>query len=108
VLLEIQNDTDTTIVRCSGRIVQGDGANDMLRAVMSQASRHIQLDLSRVNAIDAGGLGALVELAKWARDANRSIQLLNPSPRVRAALETTGLSSVLRIDPAIRSRSEAA
>ncbi len=104
---EIHNAADITLVLCSGRIVQGDGANDLLRAVMSQHSRQIQIDLSRVHAIDAGGLGVLVRLARWAREENRSIELINPSRRVRAALETTRLNSVLPVRT-IRSRGEAA
>src|SRR5512135_1138888 len=92
--LEVQNSSEIMVVRCSGRIVQGSGTDELLRAVMSQDCRHIQIDLSRVKAIDAGGLGVLVTLERWARDGNRKIQLLNPSKRVRDALETTRLSSV--------------
>jgi anti-anti-sigma factor len=107
VLFEIQKDADITLVRCSGRIVQGDGAADLLRAVMAQESRRIQIDLSRVNSIDAGGLGVLARLARWAKDGERSIQLVNPSKRVRAALESTRLNSVLQVS-SIRTRGEAA
>jgi len=108
VLFEIHNAAQVTVVRCSGRIVRGDGTDDLLRAVMSQDSLHIQIDLSRINAIDAGGLGVLVALERWARDGNRTIQLINPSKRVREALETTGLSSVLQVGPTVRSRGDAA
>jgi anti-sigma B factor antagonist len=105
--LEVQNSSEIMVVRCSGRIVQGSGTDELLRAVMSQDCRHIQIDLSRVKAIDAGGLGVLVTLERWARDGNRKIQLLNPSKRVRDALETTRLSSVLDISPQ-RGRHQAA
>ncbi len=108
VVFEILDSTDIVSLRCSGRIVQGDGTDDLLRAVISQQSRHIQIDLSRVTAIDAAGLGVLAQLAQWARDGNRSIELVNPSRRVRSALETTRLSSVLPIRSTIRSRGEAA
>jgi anti-anti-sigma factor len=89
---EIHNSPHVVVLRCTGRIVQGDGADALLRAVMSQDSRHVQIDLSGVNAIDAGGLGVLVALERWARDGNRTIQLINPSKRVREALEATGLN----------------
>ncbi len=100
--LEVQNHEHFTVLRCSGRIVHGDGADALLRAVLSQDRPHLQIDLSGVNAIDAGGLGALVALERWARDGNRTIQLTNPSKRVREALETTKLSAVLQVYPAIR------
>jgi anti-sigma B factor antagonist len=100
--LEVQNHPHVTVLRCSGRIVRGDGADALLRAVMSQDKRHLQIDLSRVDTIDAGGLGVLAALGKWAQDGNRSIQLMNPSKRVREALETTKLSSVLQVCPAIQ------
>ena len=99
--LEIQNHPHLAVLRCSGRIVRGDGADDLLLAAMSQAKRHLQIDLSGVKSIDAGGLGVLAALAKWANDGNRTLELLNPSMRVRRALQATRLSSVLRVWPAI-------
>ena len=85
--LEIQNHTHFAVLRCSGRIVHGDGADELLRAAMSQEKRHLQIDLSGVESIDAGGLGVLAALEQWAKDGNRTIELLNPSMRVREALE---------------------
>lgn len=102
--LEIQNYTDLAILRCSGRILHGDGADDLLRAAMSQDKRHLQIELSGVESIDAGGLGVLATLEKWAKDGNRTLELVNPSMRVRKALEATKLSSVLQIWPAFRDR----
>jgi anti-anti-sigma factor len=106
--LEIQNHPHLAVLRCSGRIVHGDGADDLLRAAMSQDQRHLQIDLSGVESIDAGGLGVLAALEKWAKDGNRTIQLINPSMRVRQALEATKLSSVLQVWPAIQDREDVA
>ncbi|MBZ5631006.1 MAG: STAS domain-containing protein [Acidobacteriia bacterium] len=105
---EIHNFPHLTVLRCSGRIVRGDGADDLFRAVMSQDKRHLQIDLSGVETIDAGGLGILVALEKWAQDEDRTIQLTNPSKRVLEVLETTKLSSVLQVRPAIQDRDDAA
>ena len=102
MLFDIHNAPDGTVVRCSGRIVQGDGADELLRTVMSQDSRQIRIDLSRVSAIDAGGLGALVALEGWARRTRRAIQLISPSQHVRAALATTGLNSIFQVCPSTR------
>ena len=100
--IDVQDFQNATVLRCSGRIVHGDGADTMLRAVMSQDKRHLQIDLSRVDTIDAGGLGVLAALGKWAKDGDRTIQLMNPSKRVREALEATKLISVLQVYPAIQ------
>ena len=97
MLFEIHTSPDATVVRCSGRMVQGDGPDGLLQAVMSQDSHYIQVDLSKVNCIDANGLGALAALETWARKRNRHIELLNPSARCREALEKTKLSSVLQV-----------
>jgi anti-sigma B factor antagonist len=106
--IDIQDSQEATVLRCSGRIVHGDGADTLLRAVMSQDKRHLQIDLSQVDSIDAGGLGVLVALAKWAKNGDRTIQLTNPSKRVREALEATKLSSVLQVCPAGQDRDDAA
>ncbi len=95
--LEIQQSSQATVLRCSGRIVKGDGADTLLRAVLSEDKRRILIDLNEVSAIDAAGLGALAELERWAREGNRTIQLINPSKRVLEALEATGLNSVLQV-----------
>jgi anti-anti-sigma factor len=106
--LEIQNHPHLAVLRCSGRIVHGDGADNLLRAAMSQDQRHLQIDLSGVESIDAGGLGVLAALEKWAKDGNRTIEFINPSMRVRQALEATKLSSVLQVWPAIQNREDVA
>ena len=106
--LEVQNHSQITVLRCLGRIVHGDGADALLRAVMSQEKRYLQIDLGGVEAIDASGLGTLVALQKWAAESNRSLQLLNPSKRVREAIETTHLISVLQFGPAQRACTDAA
>jgi anti-sigma B factor antagonist len=106
--LEIQDHPHVTVLRCSGRIVHGDGDGTLLRAAMSQDKRYLQIDLSDVDTIDASGLGVLVALEKWAKDGNRTIQLTNPSKRVREALETTKLSSVLQVCPTIQDCDDAA
>ena len=102
--LIVQYRPDVTVLRCSGRILHGDGADTLLHTVMAQDRRHLQIDLVDVDGIDAGGLGTLVALEKWAIDENRTLHLTNLSKRVADAIQTTKLSSVLPIasdgDPA--------
>ena len=106
--LEIQNHPQLAVLRCSGRILRGDGADELLRAAMSQDKRHLQIELSGVESIDAGGLGVLAALEQWAKDGDRTLELINPTQRVREALQTTKLSSVLQVWPAIDDQEDVA
>ena len=97
LIIDVQDFPQLTRLRCSGRLVRGDGADVLLRTALSQPKRHLQIELSGVGAIDACGLGVLAQLQRWAESGDRRIQLLNPTPRVRAVVETMGLTSVLDI-----------
>lgn len=106
--LEFQYHPHLTVLRCSGRIVRGDGADTLLRAVMSQDQRHLQIDLGDVDGIDASGLGVLVALEKWAKEESRTVELINPTGLVREAIEATHLTSVLQVCPPTQKHNAAA
>ena len=59
--------------------------------------RILVLDLSAVEQLDAGGLGMLLELRRWARQHSVQIKLVNPSPFVYRVLAATRLTSVFEI-----------
>ena len=84
---ESQISQQVTVLRCYGRLVHGDGAEALRQAVMSQDESLFAIDLSGVEAIDAAGLGVLVELEKWAIDRGATIHFLNPSPQVHEVLQ---------------------
>ena len=89
---------DTAVVRCVGRIVSGQEANVLRLAVLSQVKRHsVVLDLAMVESIDAGGIGMLVSLERWARASGLSLKLMNPTLQVREVLELMNLDSVFEI-----------
>jgi anti-anti-sigma regulatory factor len=50
-------------------------------------ARFIVLDVSRVSAIEGGGLGMLVSLHRWANDHDIRLKLFNPRLAVRQTLE---------------------
>ena len=106
--LIIQNRPDVTVLRCSGRILHGDGADTLLRTVMAQERRNLQIDLLDVDGIDASGLGALVALEKWAIEGKRTLHLTNLSRRVADAIATTQLTAVLPISSGERDCDDAA
>ena len=95
--IEIQESPLHVVVRCSGRIVHGDGAKTLRDLVCSQTKKQITIDLSRVRAIDAAGVGALATIQAWANNSGRTIRLLSPTPAVHEVLKSTGLDATLEI-----------
>ncbi len=108
LLTQILNSQQVTVLRCYGRLVHGDGADALRQAIMSQDESHFAIDLSGVEAIDAAGVGVLVELENWAIARGGTIRLLNPTARLLDVLKMTGLNSVLEICTNPRRAGEAA
>ena len=86
------------VLQCAGRIVRAQ-ALCLLEDAVTRLSRLrvIVLDLSKVEMLDASGLGVLVFLHNWAGANGVQLKLVNPSKLVREMLELTGLTSVLHI-----------
>lgn len=95
--VDIQVSGNTSVVRCAGRILRGQEAARLRDAVLSQTTERIVIVLSQVKDIDAGGLGALIELQGWAKATRRELKLLNPVRNVREVLQATRLTSVLDV-----------
>lgn len=106
--LDFQHHPHLTVLRCSGRIVHGDGADTLLRAVMSQDGRNLQVDLGNVDTIDASGLGTLVALERWANERGKNLQFTNISKRVLDAIEITRLTPFLLAGSEAEGRDDAA
>jgi anti-anti-sigma factor len=83
---------NVVILRCQGKFVRGQEAAVLLAAA-EQKRRDVILDLSQVDAIDAGGLGALLSL----RAAGICLKLMDPIARVREILSLTRLDSIFKI-----------
>ena len=99
--IRIERTEETAILHCDGRIVVGNALSALREAVLCElAKRSIALDLSRVERIDAGGLGALVFLHTCVHGLGTELKLLRPSPQVAEMLELTNLTSVFNIGPA--------
>jgi len=86
------NVAETVVLRCQGRLVHGE-ESALLCAAVRNHGRDIVLDLARVTAIDAAGVGALVAL----QAAGIYLKLMNPAESVRSMLRLTGLQSVFEI-----------
>src|SRR5262245_1360049 len=89
---------DAAVFRCQGRLVAGDEAAILREVVLSQADyRTLILDLAVVDAIDAGGLGALLELQRWACSNAIQFKLMSVAKTIERVLEVTNLDRVLEV-----------
>jgi anti-anti-sigma regulatory factor len=84
----IENVGEMAVIECRGRIVRSEAAFKLREAVKSQSDAHtIVVDLSKVSAVEGGGLGMLVFLQRWAHDHDIRLRLFNPCKSVRARLK---------------------
>jgi anti-anti-sigma factor len=99
--IRIERTGETAILHCDGRIVVGNALSALREAVLCElGKRSIVLDLSRVDRIDAGGLGTLVFLHTCVHGLGSELKLMRPSVPVAEVLELTKLTSVFAIGPA--------
>ena len=93
--ITVQELGDTSVLRCKGQIMLGDACSILRSAVLSQQhTRMLVLDLARVDRIDAGGLGVLLDVREWARSGTSVFKLMNVTKKVEEILELTHLLNV--------------
>ena len=95
---QVECQHDVAVVRCSGRLVRGTALDEFRRRIEQlEHVRVLVLDLSEVDQLDAGGLGNLLLVRRWARQHSVQMKLVNPCPFVLRVLEATRLTSVFEI-----------
>ncbi len=96
--LDVEKTGDVAVVRCAGRLVRGAEISTLRNAVVSEKNtRIVVLDLSELQAMDAGGLDSLVSLQLWSRNHGVQLKLVNPSRFVREMLTRTQLDHVFEV-----------
>lgn len=89
---------DVAVVNCSGRMVRGAALDELQRRIEQlERVRVLVLDVSGVEQLDAGGLGTLMQLRRWAMQGSRKMKLVNPPPFFRKLLQATHLTTVFEI-----------
>jgi anti-anti-sigma factor len=88
----VQDLDEVVVLQCAGRIVSGD-ETALLCSAARLSGRNVILDLTRVDAIDAAGIGLLVSL----QAAGIYLKLMNPTATVREILRLTQLESIFEI-----------
>jgi anti-sigma B factor antagonist len=96
--IRIEHRDNIAVLHCSGRIDIGEALTRLREAVICELSaRTIVLDLARVTAIDAAGLGLLMFLHTRAASRGCELKLRAPSPQIASVLALTHLDSVLTL-----------
>ncbi len=89
---------DVAVVNCMGRMVRGAALDNFRRRIEQlEKVRVLVLDLSDVEQLDAGALGTLLLVRRWAMQKSAKLKLVNPPLFFRQLLEATHLSSVFEI-----------
>ncbi len=89
---------DVAVVNCSGRMVRGSALDEFRRRIEQlERVRVLVLDVSEVEQLDAGGLGTLLLVRRWAMQNSAKMKLVNPPVFFRRLLEATHLTPVFEI-----------
>src|SRR5947208_3198404 len=95
--VKVERAEDVAVVNCTGRIVRGQECTLQNAVLAQERARVIVLDLSDVEALDAGGLTLLVSLHRWTEGRQAHLKLVNPRPFVYEMLTRTHLDCVFDI-----------
>jgi len=97
--INTRNLGDAAVLCLQGRLISGE-TRALRDAVNAQANvKSIVLDLGRVTAIDARGLGVMLELRRQAALNGIRLKLMNVNHFTTRVLEVTRLDSVFEIIP---------
>jgi anti-anti-sigma factor len=79
-------------------MVRGTALDELRRRIEQlERVRVLVLDVSDVEQLDAGGLGTLLLVRRWATQKAAKMKLVNPPPFFRKILDATHLTSVFEI-----------
>ncbi|MBK1990850.1 STAS domain-containing protein [Sphaerospermopsis aphanizomenoides BCCUSP55] len=77
----------------------------VLSAKIEEGPKHIILDLSQIDFVDSSGLGALVQLAKKAKEANGTLQIVT-NARVTQTVKLVRLENFLSLQTTVEAALE--
>lgn len=93
---DIRRVGDVSVVRCSGRLIEGTESAALLQIVEDAllVSKRVVLQLGEIQYIDSGGLGLLVRVVTKTQTAGGQIKLCAVAPKVAEVIRVTRLESV--------------
>jgi len=97
--LDVSRTGDIAVVRCRGRIVFGQEADELRGLILSllKESKRIVLNLAWVVYIDSSGLGTLVASFISARHRGAEIKFAAISPRARRLFTITKMDRLFEV-----------
>jgi anti-sigma B factor antagonist len=97
--LDISRIDDIAIVRCRGRIVFGEEADELRRVVLSllKETQRIVLNFAWVGHIDSSGVGTVVASFISARHRGAEIKFAALSPAARRVLRMTNVDRLFEV-----------
>ena len=100
--VNVKNLGNIAVLSLQGPIVHGETA--VLRNAIQSLSgiSAVKLDLAEVAMIDAGGLGALLEIREHAESKAIRFELLNVNKQIARVFHITRLDTVFDIAPSVR------
>jgi len=96
--LVTSTDGDTSIVRCTGKLVNASTAilQTEVRGLIPGAKR-IVLDLTDLGYMDSSGLGSIIGLYVSVKTAGGRLEVINLSTRVRQLFSITNVLSLFEV-----------
>src|SRR6185436_321557 len=96
--LVTSTDGDTSIVRCTGKLVTASTAilQTEVRGLIPGAKR-IVLDLTDLGYMDSSGLGSIIGLYVSVKTAGGRLEVINLSTRVRQLFSITNVLSLFEV-----------
>lgn len=100
--VNVKNLGNIAVLSLQGQIVHGDTA--VLRNAMQSLTgvSAVKLDLARVSTVDAGGLGALLEMREQAQSRAIRFELMNVSKQISRVFQITRLDTVFDLTPSAK------
>jgi anti-anti-sigma factor len=78
------------------RVPVSSGLRRTVAALLSHGEQRLVLDLERLDALDAAGVGELLAAYRSANAAGGILRIIRPGRRVRRLLDVAGVLGVLR------------
>jgi len=97
--LDVSKTNEIAVVRCRGRIIFGEEADELKRVILGllNETHRIVLNLVWIEHIDSTGLGTLVRSFIFARHLGGEIKFAGLSPNVRRAMKTTNVNRLFEV-----------
>ncbi len=98
-LLTITDKGEVQVVGMPARLVMASAPDvrNEIKALISNTSSKIVLDLSNLEFVDSSGLSVLISSFKAAKELDGGVVLVNPTKQVRSLIELTRLHHVFEI-----------